>query len=468
MKRYRNWRHGAEQLADALAYLGERDEKPIILGLVNGGVAIADVIARRLNAPLDVLLIERLHAPGSPEHVVGAVDEHGRISMIQSSARWHHLTSKQMIEPAREVYRDLQRRRGPIRAILPELDLEDRTVIIVSQGILSGAKMLGAISAVRDRGARKIVAAAPAGHGKSMWQLHDVADEVVIPHQPPNVTLVREFYEEFTEMTDGPVVALIERWLESRQETREGMSTLLLKFQSTAGHMLHCEVDLPPGLNRGSGPSPAVAFAHGFESDARSQRSVPISKRLAKRGIIGVRFDFTGHGRSEGTIEDASDQQMLEDVHTIFQNITQLYEVDPQRLGLNGSGTGGMIALYYAANQPLIRALVIRGPVCGREIDAARKVTAPTLLIHAERDTALEDPISVLDQEMRATHELLRVPNSNRMFDDPVSRELMISASADWFVDHLRTPTTMPERPVEPAEQPSRTTQPGSSSTPAQ
>ncbi len=443
MKRYQNWRHAADQLADALAYLGEGAEKPIVLGLANGGVPIADVLARRLEAPLDILLIERLYAPNSREHVVGAVDEHGRISMLQSSARWHHVTSKQMIEPARVVYRDIQRRRGPIRASLPEIDVEDQTVIIVSRGVISGAKMLGAIAAVRDRGARKIVAAAPGGHRKSMWQLHDVADQVVIPHQPPNVTSVREFYSEYSETSEAAVVALIERWVASRKGVSDDQTTLLLKFNSTNGHALHCELDLPPGVDRGSGPYPAVVFAHGFESDARSQRSVPISKRLAKRGIIGVRFDFTGHGRSDGTPDDATDQQMLEDVHAVYQNITQLHEVDPQRLGLNGSGTGGMIALYYAENQPLIKALVIRGPVCGREIDAARKVTAPTLLIHAERDTALEDPISVLDQELRATHELLRVPNSNRMFDDPVSRELMFSATADWFVDHLRHAPTV-------------------------
>lgn len=435
MPLFRNRLEAGEDLASKLKFL--EDENPVILCLGSGGVQVAEAVARALNAPLDVLLIERLHAPGAREHVVGAVDEHGRISMIKATARWHHLSSQQMIEPAREAFHDLQRRRSQLRRVLSELEVRGRTVIIVSQGIETGATMLGALASVRDRGASKIIAAAPAGHNKATWQLHELADMVVIPHQPGKYENVAGFYRNFPEVTDEMMLASLERWVASRQDEQPGVRTFTIKITSTKGQVLSCELDLPPDLARGSGPYPAVLFAHGFESDARSSRSVPISRRLAKRGVVGARLDFTGHGRSEGSIEACTDRQMLEDLHIAFTSIAQLQEVDADRMGLNGAGTGAMVALHYAAQQPMVKTMVIRGPICGREITAADKIHAPTLLIHAERDTALAEPIETLDREIGAAHELLRIPDSNRLFGDPISLELMVNASVQWLADHL-------------------------------
>ena len=75
--------------------------------------------------------------------------------------------------------------------------------------------------------------------------------------------------------------------------------------------------------------------------------------------------------------------------------------------------------------------------MCGEEVEAAGRVKAPTLLIHAERDTALSAGVHDLDQRLAAAYELLEIPESSRQFNDPVSMELMVSASVDWLVDHL-------------------------------
>ena len=216
MRLFKNRQEAAHELAGALDYV--RSDKPVVLGLANGGVPLAEIIADELDAQFDVMLLDRLHAPAAPEHVVGAVDEHGRISMIQSTARWHHLTSQQMVEPAREAFRGLQRKRGKVRAILPELDVRDRTVIVVSQGVASGAKLLGAIASLRDRGANRIVAAAPAGTEKASWQLHESADVVVIPHRPTQFKGIEHFYEDFQHVSDEELIATIERRIAARPE----------------------------------------------------------------------------------------------------------------------------------------------------------------------------------------------------------------------------------------------------------
>ncbi|MHC4421440.1 MAG: phosphoribosyltransferase family protein [Planctomycetota bacterium] len=395
MRLFKNRLEAAQELSGALAFLKPQD--PLILGVPNDGVPIAAAIAEQLEAPLDILLIAKLTSQQVPGQVVGAVDEQGRISMVQAAARWHQLSAKEMIGPAREAFAELQQRRARFRAVLPETDVRGRSVIVVDHGVETGATMLAAIASLRDRGADKVIVAAPAGSGKATWQLHETADTVVIPHTP---------------------------------------STCVMRVVSEQERVIHCEMDLPPGTTRGSGPYPAVIFAHALETDGRNRRTLQISQRLAKRGIIGVRPDFTGHGRSDGTISDATPHRMLADLEAVLENVSILDEVDSARVGLRGSGTGGLIALQLAVEQPHIAALVVRGPVPPADMTAAQHVNAPTLIIHAEGDAAAK----ALDQELAATHEALVIPESGRVYNDPISVELMVSATVDWLVDHLVVP----------------------------
>jgi putative phosphoribosyl transferase len=435
MRLFQDRRAAAEELSRLLSYL--KGDRPVVLGLANGGVPLAELIARELDAQFDVLIIDRLRAPKNPEHIVGAVDEHGRISMIKSTARWHHLTSQQMVDPAREVFRDLQYRRGKIRRLLPEIEVRGRTVIIVSQGVASGAKMLGAISSVRDRGARKVIVAAPAGSGEAAWQLHEAADTVVIPHRPARFKTVGDFYEDFTPVNDELVLAIVENWVKTRSTPQDTVKTLVMKVPSSAGKLLCCEIDLPPGATRGSGPYPAVIFAHGYESDGRNPRTVPVSRRLAKRGVMGIRADFTGHGRSEGDLRDATPEQMASDLSLIVDSVRVLDEVDNARLGLVGSGSGTLLALELARAQDAIRAVVARGPMCGSEPERAAQVNAATMLVYAERDAAVTGAFRALTRTLASSHKSVEIPGADRLFNDEISREMVTGATVDWLVDHL-------------------------------
>ena len=141
---------------------------------------------------------------------------------------------------------------------------------------------------------------------------------------------------------------------------------------------------------------------------------------------------------------------MLADLRAVLENVYILQEVDPKRIGINGAGTAGMLALRLAADVPEIAAMVVRGPISGGEIDAAKSVKAPTLLIHGEHDSELSQLAQSLDAELASIHQLLVIPESNRWFNDPVSLELMISASVDWLVDHL-THAAAPPPDAEPS-----------------
>jgi putative phosphoribosyl transferase len=265
MRLFKNRLEAAKELAGALAPY--KAENPVVMGVPNYGVPIAAAIAQELDAPLDIILISKLTAPQPPGQVVGAVDEHGRISMIQAAARWHHLTAKQMVGPAREAFVDLQRRRARFRAMLPESEVRGRSVIVVDHGVETGATMLAAISSLRDRGAGKVIVAAPAGSGKATWQLHETADSVVIPHSPSRFKGVEHFYEDFSDVTDRDVEQIIKGWFRDRPGQLPAVKTINMPVISEQERSIHCALDLPPGATRGSGPYPAVLFAHGIESD---------------------------------------------------------------------------------------------------------------------------------------------------------------------------------------------------------
>jgi pimeloyl-ACP methyl ester carboxylesterase len=198
------------------------------------------------------------------------------------------------------------------------------------------------------------------------------------------------------------VEAILGRWSAARPHDHPGVRTLVMRVISQGERALHCELDLPPGMTRGSGPYPAVIFAHDRDSNGRSPHTVPISRRLAKRHVIGVRLDFTGHGQSEGRPQHATDECLLADLRAVMENVRILQEVDPRRIGLNGAGSAGRAVLRFASAEPTVAALVIRGPLAGGEIEGARQVRAPTLLIHGEHDPEIArldllDPPVVID-----------------------------------------------------------------------
>ena len=431
MRLFADRQEAARELANDLLFL--KGEDIVVLAIPNGGIPTARIVAETLKAPMDVLMVSRLSAPRKPEHIVGAVDEHGRISLIETTARWHHLTSQKMIEPARQAFKAMQRTRDRFRAVLPEIDVRNKTVIVVSDGVASGAGMLAAISSTKDSGASKVVAAAPAGAEDAIWQLHEAAHMVVIPHKPAKFRGIHKFYKEYDEIDDSAAIEMLRDYARDKAIESPRIRSIPMRFLCGGERTIYCEAELPVG----DGPFPTVIFAHGFESDCRSPRSLPISLRLAKRGILGVRLDFRGHGRSDGSINECDHPAMIEDLQTVIENLEYDSRVMNDYIGICGAGSGGRVALDVAAKTDKLKAIVVRGPICQGELPPADQINSPTLMIHCEDDTALLHDVEELDQSISVTHRLLRIPDCNRLFNDPISRELMINASVDWFSDHL-------------------------------
>ncbi|HUQ04773.1 MAG TPA: erythromycin esterase family protein [Kofleriaceae bacterium] len=185
------------------------DKDVVVLALPRGGVPVAYEVARRLRAPLDLLVVRKLGVPGYDELAMGAIASGG----IQ--VKNDHVITRLRIPPAviAEVaaaeQRELGRRELAYRGNRAPIDVRDRVVILVDDGLATGATMRAAVASLRKRAARSIVVAVPVGAADTCREMGDVADEVVCASQPEDLGAVGVWYEAFEQIDDGEVTALL-------------------------------------------------------------------------------------------------------------------------------------------------------------------------------------------------------------------------------------------------------------------
>ena len=201
----------------AAALKKELDEKlvsgrPLVLAIPRGGVPIGRDVAAALDAELDLVVPRKLGAEGNPEYAIGAVMHDGTLYLNPEALRITGASpeyieaekTREMREAARrlEAYRD--GRREPV--------LSGRVVIVVDDGIATGATMIVALRWVRSRGARVVVAAAPVAPPSTVEELKQEADRVICPHTPEPFYAIGAFYESFGQVSDEEVKEILREY----------------------------------------------------------------------------------------------------------------------------------------------------------------------------------------------------------------------------------------------------------------
>jgi predicted phosphoribosyltransferase len=207
-KVFRNRTEAGRHLARALGdYAGREDL--IVLGLPRGGVPVAAEVARVLGAPLDVLVVRKLGAPGQEELALGAIGEGGVRVLNERLVRDLGLSREAIDRIAAREKSELERRVTAYRGGHEALDVEGKTVIVVDDGVATGATMRAGLQTLRVLGAAKIIAAAPVGAADSVALVENDADEVVVLETPAWFSAVGQWYEDFGQTTDDEVRALL-------------------------------------------------------------------------------------------------------------------------------------------------------------------------------------------------------------------------------------------------------------------
>ena len=203
-----NRTEAGRQLAEELGkYVGREDV--IVLGLPRGGVPVAYEVAKRLRAPLDVFIVRKLGVPGFEELAAGAIAS-GGVRVLNEEVMRAIPYAEEAIEAVtvRETA-ELERREQIYREGRPSPELRDRVVILVDDGLATGATMRAAVKALRQRGAAKIVVAVPVGPPDTCREIEQEADETICLSTPPFFQAVGQYYEDFSQTSDADVRELL-------------------------------------------------------------------------------------------------------------------------------------------------------------------------------------------------------------------------------------------------------------------
>lgn len=194
----------AEQLKE---YANDRNT--IVLGLARGGVPVAYEIARTLSLPLDVLIVRKLGVPGHEELAMGAIVTGDAVVFNDEIIHSFHLSDSSIQKVIQVEQKELQRRESLYRQDRPSLNLKAKTVILVDDGIATGASMLAALKAVRLQQPASIIIAVPVAADATCNDLAGLADYLVCPLKPVNFYAVGLWYEDFNQTTDEEIFELL-------------------------------------------------------------------------------------------------------------------------------------------------------------------------------------------------------------------------------------------------------------------
>lgn len=206
--RFRNREQAARLLAEKLARY--KEVNPVVLGIPRGAVPMAKIIAEALAGELDVVLVHKLGAPWQPELAIGSVDETGQV-YLTPYARQLGISQAYIKVETEEQLKTLRRRRAlytPERAPVNPLR---RTVIVVDNGVATGATMIAALRAVRAKQPARLIAAMAVAPPATVEQIAREADEVVCLEVPEDFYAVGQFFEDFSQVSDEEVVEILKR-----------------------------------------------------------------------------------------------------------------------------------------------------------------------------------------------------------------------------------------------------------------
>jgi len=198
------------------------DQKPIVLGLPRGGVPVAFEVAMALHAPLDVFVVRKLGVPGQEELAMGAIASGGVRVLNKRVIESLQISDEAIEAEALKERQELERRERLYRGERPELNVHDRTVILVDDGIATGSTIKAAIAALKKQKAGRIVVAVPVAPTSISEELQEEVDEVVCVSTPEMFFAISVWYDEFPQTSDEEVRELLKK-AETKKQAAAGL-----------------------------------------------------------------------------------------------------------------------------------------------------------------------------------------------------------------------------------------------------
>lgn len=447
---FRDRADAGRRLADRLAHVGG---DPVVLGLPRGGVPVAAEVARRLGAPLDVILVRKLGVPYQPELAMGAVGEGGVRVLNEEVLALAGVGDDVVAAVETRAREEIARRAARLRGSRHPIPLAGRSAIVVDDGIATGSTAYAACQVARAHGAGRVVLAVPVAPPASIARLRSVADEVVCLETPQHMLAIGQWYDDFTQTSDEEVVSLLQRSADgggppSDPPPATGPSGSEVRIRAGAA-VLAGFLAVPTPVRA------VVVFVHGSGSSRRSPRNQRVAQVLREAGLATLLFDLL-------TADEERVRDNVFDVGLLTErlvDVTAWVRREPGLQGLPvcyfGASTGAAAALSAAAEPGAqVAAVVSRGgrpDLAGALLPAVR---APTLLVVGGRDAVVLELNRKALAALRCESRLEVVEGATHLFEEAGTLDTAAGLARDWFLAHVPPPVPAPRRTVGGATSP--------------
>ncbi|HEU0299586.1 MAG TPA: phosphoribosyltransferase family protein [Longimicrobium sp.] len=441
--RFRDRAHAGRTLAaDLREYAGRGDV--LVLGLPRGGVPVAFEVAQALDAPLDVFIVRKLGVPGHEELAMGAIATGGVRVLNQPVVDALRIPEQVIDAVAAREQRELERRERAYRDG-PAPRVGGRTVILVDDGLATGATMRAAAQALRLQRPARLIIAVPVAAAQTCDQFRSEVDDVVCTTTPEPFYGVGMWYEDFSQTTDAEVHDLLARARRVDQdagggEAADGPARPAVERTveiSAGGVVLAGDLVVPAGA------AGMVLFAHGSGSSRFSSRNRSVARELNAAGLGTLLVDLLT--RDEERV-DQHTAHLRFDIGMLAERlvgaVAWLRENEATSglpIGLFGASTGGGAALVAAARVPDdVAAVVSRGGRPDLAGDALPRVRAPVLLVVGGDDVPVIAMNEVAMSRMTAAEVRLEiVPGASHLFEEPGALEEVARLASEFLLHHL-------------------------------
>ena len=439
--RYRDRIDAGRRLAAELQHYAGRSDV-LILGLPRGGVPVAYEVARALGAPLDVFVVRKLGLPHHPELAMGAIASGGVRVIDRDTVRRFGVTDAQLAAVIAAEDRELTRREQRFRDGRPMTDVRGKTVILVDDGLATGATMAAAAAALRARNPAMLVVGVPVASPETCDAFKDIVDDIVCAITPEPFYAVGLWYEDFTQTTDEEVHDLLSQTPASPSQ-RPGADRPVPQLpQERTVPIPAGTVTLEGTLAIPRNSEGVVLFAHGSGSSRHSPRNRFVAEQLREAKLATLLVDLL---TAEEEAVDARTRELRFDIGLLAERLgtaidwlARQPETRELGVGLFGASTGGGAALVAAAKRPdAVGAVVSRGGRPDLAGDALPSVRAPTLLIVGGNDRPVIEMNRAAMSRMRALVQLEIVPGATHLFEEPGTLDTVARLARRWFVSHL-------------------------------
>jgi putative phosphoribosyl transferase len=395
------------------AVVGPRAGDAVVLGLPRGGVPVARGVARALGVAVDVFLVRKLGYPGQPELAMGAIASGGVRVLNEQLVTQLRLPGELIDRVAEREARELVRREHVYRGDRPPPELRGKTVVLVDDGLATGATMRASVEAVRLAGPGRVLVAVPTAPPHALRELRHAVDDLVWLIAPDAFHAVGLWYEDFREVPDDEVRRLL--LLPAEQAVQAGGAEAAL---------------VRPDDARG-----LVVFAHGSGSSRFSPRNRFVAGVLEEASFATLLVDLLTPGEERVDLQTREHRFDIGLLTDRFAGALRWAAALELPMGVFGASTGAAAALAAAAREPdAVRAVVSRGGRPDLAGPALSDVRAPTLLIVGGRDEAvLELNRQAREAMTAATVDLEIVPGATHLFEERGALERVAESARDWF-----------------------------------